>query len=349
MNYLLLVFFLVITFATSASNGHPGKFKYKIPEFNIVSSQSIPNPLKQEECPIVAVWQESKEGMPADPEKSRPPFLRFAMWEDGRIVFNSDPNKWEHNLMIAQIPKEKVSSIKEEIYKTGVFEIQEAFHEMRQGGSFNIILVSFGHYRQYLYWSESGPCLDNNPHPSGVRFEQIWHEINNILADSIPSTAERIEQQFFTHPTCWMLGVFSLPKSTEYLDWKIDFQGEKQTRYRILRQIKTISIVNSKVSTPGKDAVMLDRVINAAFASELKKLGYNISEDEMQTDAYFYCFRAAPLGSQYHFYFILLAQNNIIWAMEIPVNEKIKARGYETAILRKVMEQFQSDVTKARK
>ncbi len=324
------------------------RYKYKIPLISSGLDQPVQNPLEEGECPIVAVWQHERGVYSYYPGEGNPPFLRFALWEDGRFVFAADPNKWEHNLMLSRISKEVVSEVKNKIFHTGIFETKETHYNMHQEPNIDYIIVSLGHYKQFLCWAEGGGDFKGNATSQDSSFEQIWHEINNILIDSIPSRADKLRAAFSMPSTSWMLGIYSIPEIKNHLRGKTEFQGKELTRYQILRLIKKIDL-HSNIPTPGNDGKILDQAITNAWRSELANLGYQAMDNNNYADACLYSFRMNPTGSQYYFYVYLLVHQNIIWATELPLSKQAITGGFEMEVIERAIKAFREEVTNSRK
>jgi hypothetical protein len=59
------------------------------------------------EVPLLAIWKDS-DGM----LKTEAPYLRIAIWNDGRIIFAKDPKKWSHELLEGRIEPERIRELK---------------------------------------------------------------------------------------------------------------------------------------------------------------------------------------------------------------------------------------------
>ena len=60
---------------------------------------AIANPFEGTNRPIIAIWQDFP-GFTAD---TNYPYLRVALWPDGRVIFARDPNAWKHDLLNGQV------------------------------------------------------------------------------------------------------------------------------------------------------------------------------------------------------------------------------------------------------
>src|SRR5207237_5869044 len=72
-----------------------------------------------EERPFLAIWRDS-----GGFRRSEAPYLRVAIWSDGRIVFAKDPKKWQHELLEGRIEAARVTELKKAIEATGVFDLK---------------------------------------------------------------------------------------------------------------------------------------------------------------------------------------------------------------------------------
>src|SRR5262245_60465025 len=70
--------------------------------------------------PFLAIWQDHA-GLHKD---SKAPYLRIAIWDDGKIVFARDPSKWSHDLSEGRIDAAQIKELKQAIAATGVFELK---------------------------------------------------------------------------------------------------------------------------------------------------------------------------------------------------------------------------------
>lgn len=72
-----------------------------LPAYSAEDDKKQPIPLGAKR-PLVAVWSDS-QGFKA----GSAPALRIAVWEDGRVLFASDPKKWGSDLLEGKISPAK--------------------------------------------------------------------------------------------------------------------------------------------------------------------------------------------------------------------------------------------------
>src|SRR3954471_24537204 len=88
-------------------------------------AEDPPKPRADEPAsPFLAIWRQSEGRVPPPPpgapDPSRAPYLRVAIWDDGRILFAKDPTKWSHDLREGRLSADRVSRLKKAIEETGV-------------------------------------------------------------------------------------------------------------------------------------------------------------------------------------------------------------------------------------
>ena len=128
------------------------------------------------------------------------PYLRVAIWSDGRVVFARDPNVWNHDLLLGRIPEEVLTRLKQDIRKTGVFELKGNCY-LVPDASVDCVMLSFGNSQQMLYWDEvenSGYGININPKPHHLAFKKAWWEVNRLVLSALPKQAGKVDIRFQT-------------------------------------------------------------------------------------------------------------------------------------------------------
>src|SRR5690606_25180607 len=69
--------------------------------------------------PIFAIWRD-REGR----RNSEAPYLRIAIWNDGRVIFAGETNRWNHQLREGRIEQKTLERLKKDLAATGVFELK---------------------------------------------------------------------------------------------------------------------------------------------------------------------------------------------------------------------------------
>jgi hypothetical protein len=177
--------------------------RFPVPVITGAPGTAIVNPLEGTNRPILAVWQDSP-GYKAD---TNYPYLRVAIWSDGRVVFARDPNVWNHDLLLGRIPEEVLTKLKQDIRKTGVFELK-GYCYLVPDASVDCVMLSFGDSRQMLYWDEveqGSYGININPKPHHLAFKKAWWEVNRLALSALPKQAKKIDARFQRSPESWYL------------------------------------------------------------------------------------------------------------------------------------------------
>jgi hypothetical protein len=153
--------------------------------------------------PIVAIWRQSD----GHRLSSDAPYLRVAVWEDGRVLFAADPGKWEHHLREGRISAKDIIGIKKHIVETGVFDLKGTCY-LVPDAPVDCVMADFGGRRQMLYWDEvESPNYGIHiaPKPQHMKFEECWKAFNRLLLASCPKEAKPVKGRFGPVPTSWYL------------------------------------------------------------------------------------------------------------------------------------------------
>src|SRR5882672_10665597 len=89
----------------------------------VLSAQGRPaeNQAKRADRPFLAVWRDRDGGFLGT---GAGPYLRFAIWGDGRVLYAKDPAKWGHELRRAKMAPSRVARLKAALADTGVFDLK---------------------------------------------------------------------------------------------------------------------------------------------------------------------------------------------------------------------------------
>lgn len=167
------------------------------PEVKLVS------PLDETNAPIIAVWQESP-GYTAD---TNYPYLRFAVWSDGRVVFARKPSLWSHDLLLGKLSGQTLDKLKADIRKTGVFALKGNCY-LVPDAPVDCLMLSFEGARQMLYWDEvehASHGININPKPQHLAFKKAWWEVNRLALSALPDRADKLNAHFRPRPKGWYL------------------------------------------------------------------------------------------------------------------------------------------------
>jgi hypothetical protein len=161
------------------------------------------------ERPLLAVWGQDTGRL--DPGS---PYLRVAIWENGRVLFAPDPKKWSPHLQQGWISKERVKEMKKRIAATGVFQLKRASYLVPDAPVY-CLLVNLGtgqreqreqRRERLLYWDEvesPGYGANIDPNADYLKFKACWKGINQLAQKSRPRKLEPIVGRFGPVPPSW--------------------------------------------------------------------------------------------------------------------------------------------------
>lgn len=151
------------------------------------------------DLPLVAIWR-ADDGMRLG---SQAPFLRVAIWHDGRAVFSEDPGNWNHALREGTVDSRQVSSLRTRLLATPIFDL-EGYCYLVPDAPTDCVLVQIDGRAQILYWDEV-------EHPNyGInvalrerhrQFIATWHAVNKLALSSLP--ADSAPSAFEPVPKSW--------------------------------------------------------------------------------------------------------------------------------------------------
>jgi len=151
--------------------------------------------------PMVAVWCEDMGWFSG----KRPPYLRIAIWEDGRVIFAKDPNKWDQKLRQGRIPSDRVAALKKQITAAGVFELTGTAYLVPDAHIY-CMLVNFGGKQSLLEWDEvESPNYGINidPTPKHLKFKSAWKTVNRLALAVRPGESHPFPHPFNRVPQSW--------------------------------------------------------------------------------------------------------------------------------------------------
>jgi hypothetical protein len=153
--------------------------------------------------PFLAIWMD-REGYHLSSEA---PFLRIAIWNDGRIVFAKDTSKWNHELLEGRIDSARLDELKKEIEKTGVFELKGTCY-LVPDAPVDCEMLEFGGKQQMLYWDEvetAGYGINIAPKERHLKFKSCWKEVNRLALKAVPKESQPHGEKFQGPPQSWRL------------------------------------------------------------------------------------------------------------------------------------------------
>ncbi len=189
---LTVLFFCcgVALFALASCGGAPPPGK---PETEL-DSPFIPH--ARERVPMLAVWLQS-DGMRRVSDQ-RAPSLRYAIWEDGTVVFANDPKEWGSGLRRGKLGVDQVARIKEQIAGSGIFGLQRT-HALVPDAPAMCMAVRLEGKKQVLYWDEREmPSYGINIAPTAddLEFIRCWKFVNRVGVGARPPGSEAVAETF---------------------------------------------------------------------------------------------------------------------------------------------------------
>jgi hypothetical protein len=155
---------------------------------------------ERKERPFLAIWQEQGGEVGG-------PYLRIAIWDDGRIWFAEDLKNWSHALRQGQIPADRIARLKEDILKTGAFDLK-GYCYLVPDARVDCVMLDFSGKRQMLYWDEvevPNYGINIDPKPHHLKFKECWKMVNALALKFITVRSEPVAEQFRSVPTSWYL------------------------------------------------------------------------------------------------------------------------------------------------
>ena len=153
--------------------------------------------------PFLAIWEDN-EGRHFD---SAAPYLRIAIWSDGRMVFAKDAGKWNHELLEGPIEPARMDELKQAIEQTGVFELKGNCY-LVPDAPVDCVMLDFGGKQQMLYWDERespGYGINITPTEQHLKFKSCWKEVNRLAREAVPKVSQPHGEKFQRPPPAWRL------------------------------------------------------------------------------------------------------------------------------------------------
>lgn len=157
-----------------------------------------------EDLPLVAVWR-SNEGHVLRTD-SQIPYLRVAIWPDGRFIVAKDPAKWAHDLERGSLSPEALAKLKKDLAETSAFDLKRTSYLVPDGGC-NCALLKLGEKEVLLQWDEvetPNYGLNINPTPETKAFKACWKALNTLALGACPEKRESIKTRFVI-PDDWLV------------------------------------------------------------------------------------------------------------------------------------------------
>jgi hypothetical protein len=152
----------------------------------------------REDRPFVAVWRHT-DGFVS---KADAPYLRVAVWDDGRILFAADPKKWGHDLRRGRVANDRVARLKAALRETGVFDLKGHCY-LGPDMPIDCMMADLGDRKQALYWVEGMTEWMDKPHKKA--FVRCWTAVNDLALATRPAESEPAGERFGPVPKSWYL------------------------------------------------------------------------------------------------------------------------------------------------
>ena len=152
--------------------------------------------------PFLAIWRNDDGAF----SPSEAPYLRVAIWNDGRILFANKTNKWGHDLREGSIEKATITELKKAIKATGIFDLKGNCYLVPDAPE-DCLMVDLGKEQQMLFWDEvEAPNygINNSPKPQHKKFKQCWKDVNRLALESIPKESKAYTKRF-ERPSSWVI------------------------------------------------------------------------------------------------------------------------------------------------
>lgn len=148
--------------------------------------------------PFLAIWRDDGGLAPF----SKAPFLRVALWDDGRVVFARDETTWGHELLAGTIAPYRVARLKQALRESGVFDLA-GFRYLGVDLPTDCIRVKVGEREQMLYWCEG--LLSWMDTPEHLEFVRCWKAVNQLALVACPDQFIAVDETFRRPPRSWYL------------------------------------------------------------------------------------------------------------------------------------------------
>lgn len=162
-------------------------------------------PGPKDEVPMLALWINS-HGMRAG--ESRGPELRFAIWEDGRVLCAKDPEKGGTTLCAGTITLEQVALLKKQVNASAIFSLKR-YSYLVPDAPVHCLIANADGRQQILYWDERDTPnygINVDLKPEAVAFKECWKQVKqaglkrlNKELPELPAT------ESFQVPKSWYL------------------------------------------------------------------------------------------------------------------------------------------------
>jgi hypothetical protein len=162
--------------------------------FLMTAAASLPTSHSQEpkdDRPFFALWR-------SDHGWGGAPALRFAFWNDGRVLFAKDSGKWGSELQQGRVASYRIERLKQALSASGVFTLKGNCYLVPDAGV-DCLMVEVGDKKQMLYWDEveaPGHGINIKPKPHHLEFIRCWKLLNSLGVVACPDQYEASKREF---------------------------------------------------------------------------------------------------------------------------------------------------------
>jgi hypothetical protein len=160
---------------------------------NGLAGQQVAKRDVKDDRPFFAVWNSNAEtGL----GHYRGPYLRFAFWEDGRVVFAKESDKDEKPLQRGRIAPYRVARLKQALVNSGAFALKGNCYLVPDGAEISM-MIDLGSQKQMLYWDEvktQNYGINTNPKPQHLEFIRCWESLNRLGMVACPDQFETVAE-----------------------------------------------------------------------------------------------------------------------------------------------------------
>ena len=180
----MMTFLLGLFLVGCGPNGEAGPNASQA-QVDASSTRSIVRGVEDDDRPIVAIWR-AHDGYRLD---SQGPYLRAAVWADGRAVFAENPEDWASALREGTIPPERMAALKDALAMTDIFDL-EGYCYLVPSAPMDYVMVRLGGQERILSWDEvEHPRygINVNPQERHYQFMDTWKNINSLTLAALPT------------------------------------------------------------------------------------------------------------------------------------------------------------------
>lgn len=162
---------------------------------------------KDDDRPFLAIWR-NYDGFTS---KGEAPYLRIAMWDDGRVVFSPEVIGWNHTLQKGRIAAYRVERIKRALMDLGVFKLEKTGYGIPSMPQ-DLILLDLGEGKRKVLSGIDGDVIRRKARAGWEDYVRCWESIKTIAAIGCPDDFEKVTERFESVPKSWLFWEEDEPK-----------------------------------------------------------------------------------------------------------------------------------------